>query len=205
VKPVYIIAAFLFVIFYLFFTTKTGRVGTIVGVILVLAVTNFISATPLFPTLFVSEGRRANFTTVVSWVQLNDVIDPRRQAVVWYDISEPAGVAYIEMSIASHLWFDSGVLNEQFPNATNEYIKARLAASPTRTLLLLSQKTEAPAILLKRLEPLGLIPRLREQYALVWRDRTFQVFKFTLSGPGMMISPSLPSTTVTERTNAPLH
>ena len=204
-KPVYIIAAFLFVVLYLFFTTKTGRVGTIVGVILVLAVTNFISASPLFPGLFVSKDRRANFTTVVRWVQLCDVIDRRRQAVVWYDVSDPAGAAYMEMATASHMWIDYGVLNEQFPNATNEDINARLAASPTRTLLLLSQKTEAPAILFKRLEPLGLTPRLREQYPLVWGDHTFQVFMFTLSGPGMMMSSSLPSTASATGTYAPKH
>jgi hypothetical protein len=206
-RSVYIITAFLFVILYLFFTTKTGRVGTIAGVILVLAVTNFISASPLFPNLFVSKDRRANFTAVVRWVQLCDVIDPRRHAIVWYDISEPAGAAYMEMGTASHLWIDYGVFNEQFPNATNEDIKTTLATSPTpiRTLLLLSQKTEAPTILLKRLEPLGLTPRLREQYPLAWRDRNFQVFMFTLSGPGMMISPSLPSTTIARRTNAPKH
>jgi hypothetical protein len=197
----------LFVIFYLFITTKTGRIGKIVGVILVLAVSNFISAGPLYPGLYVSEGRRANFTTVVRWVQLCDVIDPRRQAIVWYDVSEPAGAAYMQMAAASHLWLDYGVFNQEFPNATNEDIKTTLATSPTptRTLLLLSQNTEAPAILLKRLEPLGLTPHLREQYTLVWRDRTFQVFKFTLSGPGMMISSSLSSIAVTMRTNAPKH
>jgi hypothetical protein len=202
---VYIIAAFLFVVLYLFFTTKTGRVGTIVAVTLVLVVTNFISASPLFPSLFVTQGRRANFTTVVRWVQLCDVIDPHRQAVVWYDISEPAGAAYMEMAAASHLWMEFGVLNEQFPNATNEDIKARLAASPTRTLLLLSQKTEAPAILFKRLEALGLTPRLTEQDPLVWRDHTFQVFRFTVSGPGMMMSSSLPSTAAATGTDAPKH
>jgi hypothetical protein len=204
-KPFYIIAAFLFVILYLFFTTKTGRVGTIVAVILVLAVTNFMSASPFFQWLFVSEGRRANFTTVVRWVQLCDVIDPRRQALVWYDVSESAGAAYMEMAAASHMWTDYGVLNEQFPNATNQDIKARLAASPTRTLLLLSQKTEAPAILSKRLEPIGLTPHLREQYPLVWEDRTFQVFIFTLSGPGMMMSSSLPSTAAATGMYLPKH
>jgi len=111
----------------------------------------------------------------------------------------------MEMAAASHLWMEFGVLNEQFPNATNEDIKARLAASPTRTLLLLSQKTEAPAILFKRLEALGLTPRLTEQDPLVWRDHTFQVFRFTVSGPGMMMSSSLPSTAAATGTDAPKH
>jgi hypothetical protein len=155
----------------------------IVAICLVVIAMNYISATPRFPTQFSSVGRKANFLTVVAWVDLCNTLDKFRKAYVWYNLKEPAGAAFLEMSSASHMWRSGGVMNEEFPQISEEEVNritSKIQTSGEVEMFLFSQKDDAENILVARLHDRSLRAVPLERKSLTWKGMPFIVYLFSV-------------------------
>lgn len=148
---------------------------------IVLIALNFTSGVSQFRTQFSSEGRRANFLTVVRWVDLCNTLDRLRKAYVWYDLNETPGAAFIEMSSASHVWKSGGVLNEKFPKISDEEMRritSNVSVEGQVKMFLFSQRDDAENVLVDRLHD-GKLSAIRlEKKEFIWKDIPFAVYLF---------------------------
>jgi hypothetical protein len=169
--------ALLWVIYYRYDKASTK----IAALCFLLIAVNYMSATPRFPTQFSSVGRKANFLTVVEWVDLCNRLDKFRKAYVWYNLKEPPGAAFLEMSSASHMWRSGGVINEEFPQINDEElarITSNIHIDGKANIFLFSQKDDAENIVVARLHDRNLKAVLLERKQLIWKDMPFIVYLF---------------------------
>ena len=87
----------------------------LMGVLIVVLAVNFYSASHIFPTQFTAHRREENFKTILEWDAHVSAQDAQRKGFVWYDVYEPSGAVFMQMSAASHMWTKWGQVSENFP------------------------------------------------------------------------------------------